>query len=423
MNENDDFQINNPLTEPCLTLSNLTSGTSTHNQIFSQTQSHQLTLNEFAATGFLPREIRQFQQTTQHSANTKDVLFEFSYLHNCRELFAGLVNQPQDQEEKTKMDWTLQNLENLLPKECAESTNENSLVELLENTKDPLGKDEKIELIRVEAQNFQATEERRPKVNTELIYKSLLRQCRLRLKEYVDQIILNRTPSIDQLNKALSEKLKKVIGKANYQTIKSCDQDLAILGKLYHKNNKGLGPFLKSHKHTIKQLVWLDVVFKKANSSSVQEFISFPICKALFIEYLKEDLLNNILIIDRRGYNESNSKKGTAKKAGSKIDPLAGKTWPLKNIMSFHHELTEVLGMPELWPTELNFIKELNYVQISPGKASKSGVPKAKTQLNQRSHTISKKTKAKTQSKTKKKSPAKKPAAARAASKRHSSKK
>ena len=58
--------------------------------------------------------------------------------------------------------------------------------------------------------------------------------------------------------------------------------------------------------------------------------------------------------------------------------------------MSFHHELTEVLELPELWPKELDFIKEFRYVQIAPGKVSKSGVPKPKTQVNQRTKAIKK---------------------------------
>lgn len=56
---------------------------------------------------------------------------------------------------------------------------------------------------------YESSGESRPKVNTELIYKALLRDCRYKLKSTVDQIILNRTPSIDKLNEVLSEIAKK----------------------------------------------------------------------------------------------------------------------------------------------------------------------------------------------------------------------
>lgn len=62
------------------------------NQIFSQTQSNQLTRNEFAATGFLSHEIGYFQQNTQRSVIPIYQEREFAYLYNSRERYGGLVN-------------------------------------------------------------------------------------------------------------------------------------------------------------------------------------------------------------------------------------------------------------------------------------------------------------------------------------------
>jgi hypothetical protein len=112
---------------------------------------------------------------------------------------------------------------------------------------------------------------------------------------------------------------------------------------------------------------------------------------ALFLDFLKNHLLKYILKNDERGYNrgnavpkKKNSKKIQKQSSESSTSSLHLQTWDIRQILKFHDEVTRVLGVPELWPEELDFISEAQYIQICPGKQSGKTGPKVKTSVNQR---------------------------------------